>query len=157
MTTPVTIRFAAAKGTLFKLFLIGFFLLGLGVIYVGLKRENGLVIYDWIWIVIWLSYVGMHGHRWLNTYYELSPEAITYRSGFSKGSIAINSLTHIKPRRKGIGDFRAALSGQGMELVSATAGILFVAPQEPEKLVTELLKRNPAIEFILPSTQSKEN
>lgn len=82
---------------------------------------------------------------YFDTFYKIEKERLVYRFSFVRGSIAISEMTDISVNstlRKGK---KPALSSDGVVLKYAKNQKLFVAPQDKEELIKDLLKINPSI------------
>ena len=83
---------------------------------------------------------------WFGTYYEVSDNKLTYKSGPFKGSIEVSSIREI---RKSGGfwflGMKPALSLNGIIICYNKHDEIFIAPDDKRRFIDELLRYNPRI------------
>ena len=82
---------------------------------------------------------------WFGTTYRLDEEHLTYRSGFSRGKIAVKDITEINPHVRAWVGNRPALSFRHLRIRYNSYDDVFIAPKEEEAFIEDLWERNPEI------------
>ncbi len=84
---------------------------------------------------------------YLNTFYKIENNELIYRSGFLRGKIEIIKIKEIVKGKTMWGGIKPALSRNGLIIKFNKYNEIYIAPENNDKLVDDLLKLNPEIKI----------
>lgn len=97
-------------------------------------------------IFLMLSPFFLFSWIYLNTAYYIENGHFRYRSGLVRGNIDIRSILHIQKSKNLLTGLRPALAKGGMILKYDTSKEIYIAPEDNDELIQDLLAVKPEIE-----------
>ncbi|MBB5287645.1 hypothetical protein HNQ92_005812 [Rhabdobacter roseus] len=82
---------------------------------------------------------------YFDTYYQLGPEDLFYKSGFLKGRIKIMDIREIVPGKTRHVGLKPALARQGLIVKYNRFDEIYLAPEHNEELIADLRQINDSI------------
>ncbi|MFD2201291.1 PH domain-containing protein [Shivajiella indica] len=124
-----------------------------GKLFQGLLGTiTGLFIYSlisdkftWPFSLLILIPISLMIWIYFNTYYVLQNNLLKYRSGFLNGEIDIAKINEIHPDKTLWYGLKPALAQKGIIIKYHKFDEIYIAPENNEKFIEELLKINPSI------------
>jgi hypothetical protein len=85
------------------------------------------------------------GWIYFGSSYWIENDKLFYRSGFLKGDLDINQISSITKNKTSRSGVKPAMAGKGL-IIKMKYDEIYVAPEDNEEMVEDLLKINPGID-----------
>jgi hypothetical protein len=139
-------KFAAKKDKSIKSLLLIIGVLCIATITIMVLNANGQV-FTLLASLIVLTLVGMVVWIWFDTSYYLTENKLHYKSGPFRGSLNIDKIVRITKNQTLLAGMKPALARNGLTIRFNKWDEIYIAPVEPELLISELLRVNPEIKI----------
>lgn len=84
---------------------------------------------------------------YFDTYYKIEKKELKYRSGFIRGKIEISNINEIVKGKTKWSGIKPALARNGLIIKFNKYDEVYIAPQNNEELISDLMKLNPEIKI----------
>ena len=85
---------------------------------------------------------------YFDTFYQIEKNDLIYRSGFLRGKVEIQNIRGILKGKTMWSGIKPALARNGLIIKFNKYDEIYIAPEDNDKLISDLLKLNPGIEII---------
>lgn len=136
-------KYKAKKGTGIKM-LLAFSILFPAVVYIS--DSQSLFNFSGLSLLLLIPLL-MLGWVYLSTAYWIDNEKLFYKSAFLKGDLNIPQITGITKNKTRWTGVKPAMAGKGL-IIKMKYDEIYVAPEDNDEMIQDLLRINPGIEII---------
>ena len=133
--------YKANKKGFIRYLLAGFFLLPILIFYLD---QNTFIEKPFILLPL-LSPLALITWVYFDTYYKIEQNNLIYRSAFLRGKIAISDIKEIQKDKTMWSGTKPALAKNGLIIKYSKYDEIYLAPENNNEMVADLLKINPNI------------
>jgi len=134
--------YKANKKGFIRYLLVGFLLLPILIFYLD---KNTFIGKPFILLPL-LSPLALITWVYFDTYYKIDEKSLLYRSAFLRGKIAILDIKEIQKGKTMWSGIKPALAKNGLIIKYSKYDEIYLAPENNDEMVADLLKINPKIE-----------
>lgn len=137
-------HYKANKKGFIRFLLVGFVLLPTAIFFLDKETflEKPYILLPLITPLAIISWI------YMDTSYQINQSTFSYRSGFLRGKLEIDTIREVVVGKTMWAGLRPALATKGLIIKYNKYETLYIAPENKEELISDMLKINPTIQVI---------